>query len=146
MHLRMWTGFICLQCWTLIHSLVLRCYKRHEISWQVDCQLIKKDSAPRSMLVTSFLAQVLYSLYTNDAPTALGTHHSLFVDDTCTYLTEKQEHHVLCKLQHGLIAVKSRYEYWNMRIIEGKTQEISFSRRLRALRTYYNWIFPLYIM
>jgi hypothetical protein len=84
------------------------------------------------MLVISFLAPTLYSLYTNDAPTAPGNHLSLFADDTCIHLTEKQEHHVLCKLQHGLTAVKSWCERWNIKINEGKTQEINFSRRLRV--------------
>jgi hypothetical protein len=82
------------------------------------------------MLVTSFLAPVLYSLYTNDTLTATGTHLFLFEDDTCIYLTEKQEHHVPCKLQHGLTTVKPWYERWNMKVNEGKAQEINFSRRL----------------
>jgi hypothetical protein len=77
----------------------------------------------------SILAPILYSLYINSAPAAPGTH--LFVDDTYIYTTEKHEHHVLCKLQFSLTAVKW-CEHWNIKINEGKTQSVYFSRRLRV--------------
>jgi hypothetical protein len=72
----------------------------------------------------SLLTKILYSLYINDAPAAAGTHHALFADDTCIYATKKHERHVLCKSQHGLTAVKSWCECWNIKITEGKTQAI----------------------
>jgi hypothetical protein len=62
----------------------------------------------------SILSAILYSLYINDAPAASGTHHALFLDDTCIYVTEKRERRVLCKLQRGIIAVKSWFERWNI--------------------------------
>jgi hypothetical protein len=72
----------------------------------------------------------LYSLYINDAPAASGTYLALFADDTCVYATEKHERRVLCKLQRGLIAVNSWCERLNIKVTEGKTQAIYFSRRL----------------
>jgi hypothetical protein len=78
----------------------------------------------------SFLAQVLYSLYINDATAAHGSHLALFTDNTCIYGTEKHERRVLCKLQCGLTAVKSWCGCWNVKINEGKTQVIYFFKRL----------------
>jgi hypothetical protein len=42
----------------------------------------------------------------------------------CTYATEKHALSVLCKLQHGFTAMKSRCEGWNIKINEGKTEAI----------------------
>jgi hypothetical protein len=79
----------------------------------------------------SVLAPVLYRLYINDVPAAPGIHLSLFADDTCVYATEKHERRVLNKLQRGLIAVGSWCHRWNIKINEGKSQAIYFSRRRR---------------
>jgi hypothetical protein len=79
----------------------------------------------------SVLAPVLYNLYINDAPVAPGTHLALLADDTCIYATEKHERRVTNKLQHGLTAVGSWCRHWNIKINEGKTQAIYFSRRRR---------------
>jgi hypothetical protein len=74
----------------------------------------------------------LYSLYINDAPAAPGIHLALFMDDTCIYMTEKHKHRVLCKLQCRLTEVNLWCEHWNIKINEGKTQAICYSRRLRV--------------
>jgi hypothetical protein len=79
----------------------------------------------------SVLAPVLYSLYINDVPAAPGIQLALFADDTCIYASEKHERRVLNKLQRGLTAVGSWCENWNIKINEGKTQAIYFSRRRR---------------
>jgi hypothetical protein len=79
----------------------------------------------------SVLAPVLYSLYINDAPATPGIHLALFADDTCVYATEKHERRVLNKLQRGLIDVGSWCQRWNIKINEGKTQAIYFSKRRR---------------
>jgi hypothetical protein len=86
---------------------------------------------PGNALIKS--VTILYSLYINDTPAADGTHDVLFADDTCIYATEKHERRVLCKLQRGLIAVKLWCERWNIKISEGKTQAVYFSRRLESL-------------
>jgi hypothetical protein len=54
----------------------------------------------------SILAPALYNLYINNAFMKPGTQLALLADDTCIYATEKHECCVLCKLQHGLTAVK----------------------------------------
>jgi hypothetical protein len=72
----------------------------------------------------------LYNLYINESLAAPGTHLALFADDTCIYAKEKHEHRVLSKLQRGLTEARSWCERWNMKINEGKTQAICFSRRL----------------
>jgi hypothetical protein len=77
------------------------------------------------------LAPILYSLYINDAPAAPGIHLALFADDICAYATEKHERRVLNKLQRGLTAVGSWFQRWNIRINEGKTKAIYFSKRRR---------------
>jgi hypothetical protein len=93
-----------------------------------------KFSVPRKIAAGvpqgSVLFPVLYSLYINDAPMAPGTYLALFVDDTCIYVTEKHECCVLCKLQRGLTAENLWCERWNMKINEGNSQMICFSRRL----------------
>jgi hypothetical protein len=53
----------------------------------------------------SVLAQILCSVFINDAPAAPGTHFALFADDICIYATKEYEHRVICKLQRGLTAV-----------------------------------------
>jgi hypothetical protein len=78
------------------------------------------------------LSPVLYSLYINDDPVSPGTHLALFADNTGIYMTEKHGRCVLCRLQQGLPAVNSWCEHWNMKINEGKTQTICFSRRLKS--------------
>jgi hypothetical protein len=53
------------------------------------------------------LSPILYSLYTNDTPQTLGVYLALFADDTCLYSTDREEGHVLRKLQRGLTAMES---------------------------------------
>jgi hypothetical protein len=77
------------------------------------------------------IVQSIYRI--NDALMAPGTHLALFPDDTCILATEKRERRVLCKLQRGLTAVRSWCERWNIKINEGKTQAIYFSKRRRVL-------------
>jgi hypothetical protein len=61
-----------------------------------------------------------------------GTHLALFADVACTYATEEHERCALCKLRRGLTAVNSWCQRCNIKINEGKTQAIYFSRRPRA--------------
>jgi hypothetical protein len=71
-----------------------------------------------------------HTVYGNDTPAAVGTHLALFVDDTNIYATKKHKPCVPCKLQCSLTAVESWCEHWNIKISEGKTQAIYFSRSL----------------
>jgi hypothetical protein len=80
----------------------------------------------------SVLAPVFYSPYMNDAPAATGTYFALLAADTCIYATEKHERRVLCKLQRGLTELNSWCESWNVKVHEGKSQKIYFSRRLKS--------------
>jgi hypothetical protein len=75
----------------------------------------------------SVLVPIFCSLHMNDTPASPGTH---LADDTCIYATEKYERCVLCKVQRGLTAVNSWCELSNIKINEGKTQAIYFSKRL----------------
>jgi hypothetical protein len=59
-------------------------------------------------------------------------HLALFVDGTYIYATEKHKCHVLSKSQCGLTAVKSWCDHWSLKVSEGKTLEIYFSRRLKG--------------
>jgi hypothetical protein len=87
----------------------------------------------------SVLAPVLYRLYINDTDAALGTQLALFADDAFIYVTEKHERCVLCRLQHGLTTGNSWFARWNIKINDGKTRAIYFSRRLKeSLKTCYN--------
>jgi hypothetical protein len=105
--------------------------------------LVKGEfSTPRNIVAEmpqSFvLAPTLYSLFINDAPLVPGIHLALFADYTCIYATEKHERRVLCKLQRGLTTVKSCCERWNIKINEGKSEAIYFSRRPESQRPCYN--------
>jgi hypothetical protein len=75
------------------------------------------------------LAQVLYSLYINDATATHGIYLALFAYDTCIYATEKHESRVFNKFQRALAAVVSWCQRWN--INEGKALAIYFPRRRR---------------
>jgi hypothetical protein len=72
----------------------------------------------------SILPRTLYTLYINDTPQTLGVYLALFADDTCLYSTDREESHVLRKLQRGLTAMESWCERWNIKINEAKTQTI----------------------
>jgi hypothetical protein len=74
---------------------------------------------------------ILYSLYIKDVPAATGIHLALLAYDKCVYATEKHERRVLNKLQRRLTAVGSWCQRWNIKINEGKTQAIYFSKRRR---------------
>jgi hypothetical protein len=95
----------------------------------VEGELSSPRKVAAGMPQGSVLAQVLYSLYINDAPAAPGIHLALFADDTCVYATEKHERRVFNKLQRGLIAVGSWCQRWTIKINEGKTQAIFPKRR-----------------
>jgi hypothetical protein len=87
---------------------------------------------PAGIAQGCILTPIFYSLYINDDPAAHGTHLAMFADDTCIYATEKYERRVLGKLQRGLTVVNSWCEHWNIKINEGKSQAIYFSRSLRV--------------
>jgi hypothetical protein len=63
-----------------------------------------------------------------------AVHLALFADDTCVHATEKHERRVLNKFQRGLTPLRSWWQRWNIKINEGKTQAIYFSRRRRMPR------------
>jgi hypothetical protein len=86
----------------------------------------------------SFLAPILYILYINVVPAALGTHLALFANDTYIYAAEEHEYHVLCKLQRGLTAVNLWCERWNIKIMKGKLRRSTSLEDLEPLTTYYN--------
>jgi hypothetical protein len=103
--------------------------RKFKVSVEVELSSSRKVAA--GVPQGSVLVPILYSLYINDAPAALGTHLDLFADDTCIYATEKHERRVFNKLQRGLTATRSWCQHWNIKINEGKTQAICFSRRRR---------------
>jgi hypothetical protein len=91
-----------------------------------------KISVPRNIVTGvpqgSILAPILYSPYINNTLVAPGTQLAQLSDGIYIYATEKHECSVLCKLQHGLTAVKWD-EQWNMKINDGKTQSISIENK-----------------
>jgi hypothetical protein len=97
----------------------------------VECEISSPRKVAAGVTQSSVPARVLYSLYINDAPQAPGIHLALFADNTCVHATEKHEHRVLNKLQRGLTAVGLWCQRWNIKINEGKTEAIYFSKRRR---------------
>jgi hypothetical protein len=77
------------------------------------------------------LSPTLYSIYISDTPQTPGVYLALFADDTYLYATERKEGYVFRKLQHGLDAIETWCERWNIKINEEKTQAIYFSHRRR---------------
>jgi hypothetical protein len=114
-----------------LNKLIASFLTKRQFKVSVECVLSSPKKIMAGVLQGSVLAPVLYSLYMNDAPEAPGVLLALFADDTCIYATEKHEHRVLNKLQHGLTAVGSWCLCWNIKVNEGKTQAIYFSRRRR---------------
>jgi hypothetical protein len=97
-------------------------------------------STPREMQAGvpqgSVLAPVLYNLYINDVPRTPGVHLALFADDACIYSTDRRESYVIRKLRTGLNTMEKWCEQWNIKINEGKTRAIYFSRRLGRNEAY----------
>jgi hypothetical protein len=89
---------------------------------------------------------VMFNMYVNNTPQAIGVHPALFADDTCLYVTERKESYVLRKLQRGLNSVAEWSKSWNIKMInEDKTQAIYFSHRIRlpeSLLTLHGWNIP----
>jgi hypothetical protein len=56
---------------------------------------------------------------------------ALFADDTCPYVTDRNEGYVLRKIQRGLDSIAAWCKRWNIKINEGKTRAIYFFRRNR---------------
>jgi hypothetical protein len=67
-------------------------------------------------------------------PSTLQSIHEwvALLDYTHIYETEEHERCVLSKLQRGLAAVNSWYGHWNVKKTEGKSQAISFPRKLQV--------------
>jgi hypothetical protein len=78
----------------------------------------------------SVLTPILYSTHINDALAAPVAHLALFAADTSIYATEEQKRRVLRKLQRSLTAVNYWCEGLNIKINEGESNAIYFSRRL----------------
>jgi hypothetical protein len=74
---------------------------------------------------------IVHSVYKR-CPAEPGTHFTLFADYTCIYVAEQHERRVPWKLQRGLTAVNSWCEPWTIKINEGKTWAIYFTRRFRV--------------
>jgi hypothetical protein len=73
-------------------------------------------------------------LYINDIPQTHGVNRAPFTDDTCLYVTERNEGNVLRKLQHGLNTMAAWCESWNIKIKEGKTSPIELDLLILFLR------------
>jgi hypothetical protein len=89
-------------------------------------------SAPREMRAGvpqgSDLSPTLYNMYINDASQTPDVYVALFANDTRLYATERKEGFVIRKLHRGLSSMETWCECWNIKINEGKTQGIYFSR------------------
>jgi hypothetical protein len=73
----------------------------------------------------SVMSPTLYNLYINDTPQTFGVNNlALFADDTCLYATERNEGHLLRKMQRGLDSVAASFERWYIKINEDKTRAI----------------------
>jgi hypothetical protein len=123
---------VSIACLTSLIKLIATFLTNRKFKFLVEGEFSTSKNIAAGMPQGSILTPVLYSLYINDAPAAPGTHFTLFADDTCIYATEKHELPVPFKSQRGLTAVNSWCERWNIKINEGKTQAIYFSRRLRV--------------
>jgi hypothetical protein len=120
-----------LQFSTSLIKLIASFLTNREYKVSVEGELSSPRKVAAGLPQGFVLAPVLYSLYINDAPAAPGIHLALFEDDTCVYATEKHERRLLNKLQPGLTAVGSWCQRCNIKINEGNTQAIFFSRRRR---------------
>jgi hypothetical protein len=99
-----------LQFSTILVKLIASFLTNRKFKVSVEGELSLPRKVAAGVPQVSVLAQVLHSLYINDAPTAPGTHLALFNDNTCIYATEKYERRVFNKLQRGLTAMGSALE------------------------------------
>jgi hypothetical protein len=120
-----------LQFSTSLVKLITSFLTNRQFKISVECELSSPKKVAAGVPQCSVLAPVLYTLYINDAPAAPGIHLALFVDDISIYETEKHERRVFNKFQRGLTAMGSWCQHWNIKINEGQTQAIYFSRRRR---------------
>jgi hypothetical protein len=81
----------------------------------------------------SILSPTLYSIYIyiyiyiNDTAQTPGVCLGLFADDTCIYVTDRNEGSVLRNLQRSLSAIETWCERWNTKLNEDKTQAFCFT-------------------
>jgi hypothetical protein len=82
--------------------------------WKFFVSVESEMSTPRIMQAGvpqgSVLSPTLFNMYINDTPQATGVHLALSADNTCLYVRERKEGHVLRKLQCGLISAEERYK------------------------------------
>jgi hypothetical protein len=79
----------------------------------------------------SVLFTILNNMYLNDAPQTSDIYLALFADDSCTYVTNREEGFVARKRQRGLSSPETCCERWNIKTNEDKTQGIFYSRSPR---------------
>jgi hypothetical protein len=120
-----------LQFLTSLVKLIASVLTSRNFKVSVEGELLSPKKVTAGVPQVSVLAPVLYILYISDTPAAPGTPLALFADDTCIYSTERHERRVFNKLQRGFTATRSWCQHWNIKINEGKTQAIYFSRRRR---------------
>jgi hypothetical protein len=92
----------------------------------------------------SILSPTLHNLYVlvNHTPQTTGVNLALFADDTCLYVIECKERHVLRNFQCELGSMQAWCKCWNIRINEDKTQALYFSHRIgppESLLTLNGW-------
>jgi hypothetical protein len=88
---------------------------------------------PAGVPKSSVLSSTLYNVYINDIPPpqTSGENLALFEDDTCLYVTDRKEGHVLRKIYRELNSMAAWYERWNIQINEEKTWAIYFTLQNR---------------
>jgi hypothetical protein len=73
-----------------------------------------------------FLFPSLYTVCINDTALTPGVYLTLFTDDRCIYITDRQDGYVLRKLERNLTLMESWGERWNIKINEDNIQTIYF--------------------
>jgi hypothetical protein len=63
----------------------------------------------------SIMFPTLYSLYMNDTSQTPGVYLGLLAEDTCIYVTDREDCYVLKKLQRGLSAIETWCERWSIK-------------------------------
>jgi hypothetical protein len=104
---------------------------QRKFSASVEGEIFTPREMPAGVPQDSVLSPTLYNIYISDATQTSGVYLALFADYTSLYATDRNESFVVRIFQRGLSSMETWCEHWSIKVIEGKTQVIYYSRSRR---------------
>lgn len=87
---------------------------------------------PAGLPQGSALSPLLYNVYITDLKATNGCNLTQFADDTSTYFSHKSPKMITRKLESSVKSINTYFERWKIKLNEGKTEAIYFTKRRAA--------------